>query len=193
MPTGIYTRIYKNPKGIRTNTGRTHFQTGHIPANKGIKRPGIGGVKKGNIPWNKGIKSPYIVWNKGTAKPKIKRTKEETRKALSLSHLGKMTGSLNHNWKGGVTPIHNKIRASIEYKLWNQAVYARDGYTCQKTGIKGGKLVSHHILNFSSHTELRFAIDNGITLSRESHEEFHKIYGKKNNSRKQLEEFLNSK
>jgi len=29
---------------------------GKIPPNKGIKKPGIGGVKKGNIPWNKNKK-----------------------------------------------------------------------------------------------------------------------------------------
>jgi len=38
---------------------------------------------------------------------------------------------------------------------------------------------------------LRFAIDNGITLSEQSHKEFHKIYGKENNTKKQLKEFLN--
>ena len=193
MPSGFYTRRYKNLKGVRTNTGRTHFSKGHIPANKGTKRPGIGGVKKGNIPWNKGVRGAQIAWNKGTAKPKIKKTKEERSRNLSLSHLGKMKGVLNHNWKGGITPIHNQIRGSIESKLWIQSVFARDGYVCQKTGVRGGRLTAHHILNFSSHPELRLAIDNGITLSVESHIEFHKIYGKKNNSREQLEEFLISK
>lgn len=208
------------------NTGLTHFKIGHIPYNKGIKRPGIGGVKKGNIPWNKGKENLQVAWNKGLTMPQMsgekhpmfgKKHKEESIKKmkekllgrttwskglkftkehidnLRLSHIGKMKGELNPQWKGGVTPLHNKVRASVEYKLWNNAVFARDGYTCQKTGIRGGKLVAHHILNFSSHPELRFAIDNGITLSRESHEEFHKIYGKKNNTRSQLEEFLSKK
>jgi len=75
-------------------------------------------------------------------------------------------------------------------KLWKDSVFARDGYTDQKTGIKGGKLVAHHIQNFAQYPELRLAIDNGITLSIKSHREFHKIYGRKNNTKEQLEEFL---
>jgi len=100
-------------------------------------------------------------------------------------------GDKNSNWKGGITSESMKIRNSLEAKLWRDAVFARDGYICQKTGIKGGKLVVHHILNFSSNPELRFAIDNGITLSLKSHIEFHKKYGNKNNTREQLNEFLN--
>lgn len=33
-------------------------------------------------------------------------------------------------------------------------------------------------------------LDNGITLSKKAHKEFHKIYGRKNNTKEQLEEFL---
>ena len=136
-------------------------------------------------------------WNKG------KNLTAEHRKKLSLAHTGVQLspyhrkkigdgerGEKHYRWKGGVTPEQNKIRSSVEYKLWVNAVYARDGYICQKTGQKGGKLVAHHILNFSSCPELRFAIDNGVTLSKESHEQFHKLYGKRNNTREQLEEFL---
>ena len=140
MPSGIYTRTKPVWNfGIKTGiVPSTAFQTGHVPANKGVKRPGVGGVKKGNTPWNKGLKGAQVAWNKGTAQPKVKVTKEEWIKNLSLSHIGKMTKEKNPNWKGGVTPIHNKIRRSIESKLWIQAVFARDGYVCQKTGLKGG-------------------------------------------------------
>jgi hypothetical protein len=56
--------------------------------------------------------------------------------------------------------------------------------------IKGGKLHPHHIQNFAKFPELRFAIDNGITLSDKAHWEFHKKYGKHNNNREQMKEFL---
>jgi len=38
----------------------------------------------------------------------------------------------------------------------------------------------------------RFAIDNGITLSKKSHKEFHDKYGQENNTREQLIQFLES-
>ena len=106
---------------------------------------------------------------------------------LNLGRCNEKAG----NWRGGITPENMKIRAGIEFGLWREAVFARDNWTCQKYGIKGGKLHTHHIQNFSSHTELRFAIDNGITLSEKAHREFHKKYGKENNTKEQLNEFLN--
>jgi len=94
-------------------------------------------------------------------------------------------------WKGGVSKENHKIRNSIEIRLWREAVFARDNWTCQKTGFRGGYLIAHHINNFADFPELRFAINNGITLSKKSHKEFHKKYGFKNNTKEQLDEFLN--
>lgn len=135
-------------------------------------------------------------WMKG------KKHSEETKRKIGQASImrikkgffcfqkGQMKGDKNVNWKGGITPENKKIRASIEHEVWRNAVFANNGYTCQKYGIKGGKLHAHHIQNFAQHPELRFAIDNGITLSEKAHKEFHKIYGIKNNTKEQLEEFL---
>ena len=101
-----------------------------------------------------------------------------------------MSGELNHRWRGGITPENHKIRTSIEFRLWREAVFSRDNWTCQKIKIKGGKIHAHHIQNFAQFPELRFAIDNGITLSEKAHIEFHQLYGKKNNTKKQFEEFI---
>jgi len=97
----------------------------------------------------------------------------------------------NHwNWKNGSSSESKIFKAKIEYRLWREAIFARDNWTCQKYGIKGEYLHPHHIKNFSQYPELRLALDNGITLSEKAHREFHKKYGKKNNTREQLEEFL---
>lgn len=111
----------------------------------------------------------------------------ESRKKMADSHRGEK-GS---NWQGGITTENHKIRDSLEIKLWREAVFKRDDWTCQKTGVKGDQIQAHHIQNFSNFPSLRFAIDNGMTLSKQSHKKFHKKYGIKNNTREQLLEFLN--
>jgi len=135
----------------------------------------------------KGYKHTREAREKISEANKGKKISEGHRKILSEVQKGYG----NSNWKGGTTPKDKKIRHSIEYRLWREAVFARDSWTCQKTGVKGGELRCHHIQNFSDYPELRFAIDNGITLSKEAHQEFHNIYGKKKNTKKQLEQYLN--
>jgi transposase len=81
-------------------------------------------------------------------------------------------------------------RKLLEYKLWVEAILKRDNYTCQKCGKRGKKLEVHHIFNWADYPELRYAIDNGITLCRECHREFHKQFGLRKNTKAQLEAFL---
>ena len=84
---------------------------------------------------------------------------------------GFMAGESNPNWKGGITPLHSKIRHSPEYKEWRIAVFTRDNYTCQMCGARNKKGVGHsikleadHIKPFSVYADLRFDLDNGRTL-----------------------------
>ncbi len=119
---------------------------------------------------------------------------EESKKKMSELAKGKphpnQSGDKHPMWKGGITPENLRIRTSIQFRLWRESVFARDNWTCQKYGIEGYRLHSHHIQNFADYPELRFAIDNGITLSEKAHKEFHQLYGKRNNTKEQLEEFL---
>ena len=170
------------------------FKEGHTPWNKGghhsketrdkLRKKSIEQFKNSEH-WNKGgtggFKKGYVPWNKG------KKLSKEVRLKMSKNSRG----DKGNNWQGGLTEKNKTIRNGIEYRLWREAVFARDNWICQKTGEQGGKLVAHHIRNFSDNENLRFAIDNGITLSKKSHKEFHHIYGVKNNTKEQLEEFLN--
>ncbi len=103
---------------------------------------------------------------------------------------GVVAGPKHYLWKGGITSSNNKVRTSAEYKLWRLTVFQRDNYTCQKYGTRGGDLIAHHIHNFADAPTLRLVVANGITLSEEAHNEFHRRYGKTNNTLEQLTEFL---
>ena len=85
---------------------------------------------------------------------------------------GAFKGQNHPNWKGGKDWINNSIRHSIEYKEWRLAVWRRDGFKCQQPGCKGrGKISAHHIHRFETHPELRFSVNNGITLCWPCHQE----------------------
>ena len=89
--------------------------------------------------------------------------------------ISKLPRGENHpNWKGGITPINEKIRKSREYKIWRKAIFERDNYTCVWCRKKSGKgvkvfLQADHIKPFALYPELRFALDNGRTLCKECH------------------------
>lgn len=71
-------------------------------------------------------------------------------------------------------PENQESRFTTEYKLWRDAVYARDEYTCQYCGQVGGKLNAHHILPYASYPELRTSIENGVTLCVKCHKAVHR-------------------
>lgn len=65
-------------------------------------------------------------------------------------------------------------RRCSEYKHWRDSVLKRDNFTCIKCGNKYGELNAHHIKPFSTHPELRYDLENGITLCKKCHIELHK-------------------
>lgn len=95
---------------------------------------------------------------------------------LQRSMTMKKLGSKHRFWKGGITPANQKIRNSIEYKLWREAVFKRDDFRCTLCGnrqSKGHKVIlnADHIKPFSTHPDLRLDINNGRTLCLPCHKE----------------------
>ncbi len=84
-------------------------------------------------------------------------------------------GNENPNWRGGKLSEKRLLRETSEYKKWRKLIYERDNYTCQSCGDKSIKghyvyLEAHHIKSFLEYPELRFDINNGITLCKRCHE-----------------------
>jgi len=106
---------------------------------------------------------------------KVSQYREKTSKFCSRSCVARYYNSVvkygkdNPAWKGGISPINERIRQSKEYKLWRESVFKRDNYSCIWCGKTGGILNADHIKPFALYPELRFAIDNGRTLCIDCH------------------------
>ena len=62
-----------------------------------------------------------------------------------------------------------------EYCRWRLRVYERDNYTCQQCFRRGSiTLNAHHVKPWAQYTDLRFVVENGITLCVPCHEEEHR-------------------
>lgn len=97
-------------------------------------------------------------------------------------------GKTNPNYKGDkcITIISKLIRGDKKYKDWTKLCMKRDNYTCQFTGIRGGKLNVHHKIPLSDiisevktitidHNEIikkvleLHTLDLGITVNEDYH------------------------
>jgi len=159
---GIYIRTAENRENIRKVRTGTHLSEETKKklslALKGRKRSEefkrkISELKKGN---------KYCLGRKHSIETRIKMSNSARK------------GKKSNLWKGGTTSTNKTIRMSGEYKLWREAVFERDDYTCIWCGARNGNgktvvLNADHIKPFYAYPELRFAIDNGRTLCRPCH------------------------
>ena len=82
-------------------------------------------------------------------------------------------GSKNPNWKGGKSKRFKHI-SDRNYIQWRVKVFTRDNFTCQGCRQVGRDLEAHHIKEWVKYPELRYKIDNGITLCQRCHKRCHK-------------------
>jgi len=106
--------------------------------------------------------------------------------------LEKLSGENSPNWNKNLTNEERmNNRDYHEYNKWRKLVYERDNYTCQVClDVEGGNLVAHHLNGYSWYKKGRTNIKNGITLCEICHDDFHTVYGKKNNTEEQFFEHL---
>lgn len=151
---------------------------------------------------SKKIGHKYWVGKKHTeeSKEKMRISAHKTKPwliARSISEQTRIKMSMRKTKESYFTGFRNSLnrkeRLNMSYINWRNRVFKRDNYICQITHEHCRDLVVHHLNGFNKYKDLRYTDDNGITLKREVHEEFHSIYGSGNNTVEQFNEFKNAR
>lgn len=114
-----------------------------------------------------------------------KKVSEETKKKIGDANRGRIISketriklSLVHKGERAYNYIKDRTKLKIDrekaydtrYKYWMLEVKKRDGWKCKiSNGDCKGHLEAHHILNWKDHPELRYEVNNGITLCQAHH------------------------
>lgn len=87
----------------------------------------------------------------------------------------------NRKWNENTykSSANERARKSKRYFDWRIKVFERDNFTCQKC-LNKKELHPHHIKEFAKYPELRFDVENGLTLCERCHGEIHGIDYKRN-------------
>lgn len=149
---------------------------------------------KGQTAWNKGLKGfnqghpCYWTINPFKGKKHSAESKEKMRKAKlgkvgntlgktwkvspeKLKNFGKMKGEKHWNWKEDRNTLAKRQeRNDMAYKEWRRQIWLRDNFKCKIANPDcKGRIEAHHILGWISNPELRYEVNNGITLCHAHH------------------------
>ncbi len=84
----------------------------------------------------------------------------------------KMSGVLHPRWIKDRTKLKDdsKDRGGQLHREWSKNIKKRDGWKCRiDNKYCMGKVTAHHILSWRDYPELRYEINNGITLCEKHH------------------------
>lgn len=83
----------------------------------------------------------------------------------------RMLGSNNHNWIIDRSKLKKKEqRNDSAYQDWRKQVWLRDNFKCKIANPDcKGRIEAHHILSWKEYPELRYEVNNGITLCHLHH------------------------
>ncbi len=121
---------------------------------------------------------------------------EETKKKMSLSKMGKsinkgrvfseetrqkmseaQRGSKSHRWiknRDELKKLERTLANDSASNVWRKDIYKRDGWKCRiQNNECDGRIEAHHILSWRNHPELRYNLNNGITLCKFHHPRKH--------------------
>lgn len=173
------------------------FKKGNTPWNKGVPmsndtKEKLSNIKKGTKHSKETIQK-IISANTGKKRNKKFREKmreinlgrklsKEHRKKISHSNLGKtawnsglkgyLAGIKSPHWVKDRSELRTDRRKAYDsrYKIWMKEVKDRDEWKCRIDNDEcSGRLEAHHILPWSKFPELRYNINNGISLCHYHH------------------------
>jgi hypothetical protein len=158
MPSGVYKRTETTKRKMSESRKGYKFSNDSIrkmsESKKGIKNPMF--------------KKYFSMETREKMSISKKNMSLETRKKIGDAHRGYKS----YNWIKDRTKL--KIGRSkdydTQYKYWMLAVKKRDGWKCKINNSDcKGRLEAHHILNWVEYPELRYELNNGITLCHAHH------------------------
>lgn len=144
------------------------FKSGYKPTKEHLERLRLSHL--GQKAWNKGLKMP----------PEFGKKVSESRKKLGIKWTEEMRTARSNLYSGEGNPRWVEDRSTIDlgkrsnYTLecieWRESIFKRDNWRCRISNEDcKGQLEAHHILPWRGFPELRFDINNGITLCHHHH------------------------
>lgn len=166
----------------RAGGNKTSFKKGLVPWNTGLNISGMSGKKQSEKQKQAmRIRNANYVFT------------DDVRDKMRKAKLGKTGGTLGMTWKQDPEKVakikrrrgqehynwtadrsllkqDEKKHLDSRYREWMKGVKNRDGWTCRIADVKcNGRLEAHHILRWIDFPELRYDINNGITLCHAHH------------------------
>jgi hypothetical protein len=144
------------------------FKKGYKPTETHLKR--LSESHLGITPVNKGAKMSQAF--RDECRRRMTGRKQIRSEEGKKSFREKMSGPKNKRWNPDRSQIDlNKRRNwSVQCIEWREAIFKRDGHKCRISNEECSAFVeAHHILRWSEYPDLRFNINNGITLCRAHH------------------------
>ena len=89
--------------------------------------------------------------------------------------IAKMKGPKKRKKGQYKTRDNQRLRCTAQYLEWRKKVYERDNYTCMECHARNIRVNAHHIKEFAKYPELRYEIENGVTLCERCHKLKHKF------------------
>lgn len=163
-----------NAKLYRGNCPKCSKDRGYISARSrwGSLCRSCNGIKSGSK--NMKGKEPHNKGKQATLEQRIKQSCSHRKIKIKDFDEFKHTTKQRHSYN------NSNIR---------QECYENADFTCDLYGVKGEELNAHHLDSWHNNEDKRFELSNLVCLSKAAHKTFHKIYGNKNNTKEQYEQF----